>query len=89
MILRDNADDFVESGLHFLQAWTILGGCECPPSHEVFEHGWETAAHEHRGLKPQMYAHQIVAKYNRTDADRKQAQPWWRWSEASGRLVPA
>jgi hypothetical protein len=89
MVRRDNADDYLDGGLQFLQAWTILGDCECPPSREVFEHGFVVAAHERKGLKPQMYAHQIVAKYGRTDADRVQKQPWWRWSEAEGRLKPA
>lgn len=91
MILRDNADDYLERAKYsiaWLQAWTILGDIDCPPSLEVFSHGWEAAAHDTKHLTPQHYAHAVVAKYKRTDADREQGQPWWRWSEDEGRLRP-
>jgi hypothetical protein len=36
MVRRDNADDYLDGGDYLvrtpLQAWTILGVCECPPS---------------------------------------------------------
>lgn len=73
--MRLNGDDFKAKGPTFTQAWEILhGGCDIPPSLELFEHELEV----HRkgdpsrkitpnpSLAPQGMARRLVERYHRT-----------------------
>lgn len=65
MLMRDNAQDFAESGPSFRHAWYIFSAVETPPSIEVFEHWYVEENRSEPHLTPAAVAMRAVEKWTR------------------------